>query len=82
MFEFCWDFSESPKPLVGHVNVITQRLQGAYIDCLYFCIYSVCGHAFKLVDFAISATTVTDSFVQLITQPCNLHRQMLAVEWP
>ena len=40
MFEFCWDFSESPYPLLGHVNVITQQLQGAYIDCLYFCIYS------------------------------------------
>jgi hypothetical protein len=37
---------------------------------------------FKLVDLAISATPIADRCIQLSIQPCNLHRQTLAVEWP
>jgi hypothetical protein len=48
----------------------------------YFCINSVCGHPFKLVDSAISATPIADRCMKLSTQPCDLHRQTLAVEWP
>jgi transposase len=43
---------------------------------------NVCRHPFKLVDSAISATPVADRCVKSSTQPCNLHRQTLAVEWP
>jgi transposase len=42
----------------------------------------VCGHPFKLVDSAISATPVADRCIKSSTQPCNLHRQTLAVKWP
>ena len=41
----------------------------------------VCGHPFKLVDLAISATPVADRCIKSSTQQCNLHRQTLAVEW-
>ena len=34
------------------------------------------------VDLAISATDVADRCIKLSTQPCNLHRQTLAVEGP
>lgn len=34
----------------------------------------------KLVDSAISATTNADRCIKSSTQPCNLHRQTLAVE--
>ena len=40
----------------------------------------VCGHPFKLVELAISATTVSDGGMKSSTQPCSLHRQTLAVE--
>ena len=36
---------------------------------------------FKLMDLAISATPVTGSCIKSSTQPCNLHRQTLAVKW-
>ena len=42
----------------------------------------VCGHPFKIVDLAISATSVADSCIKLSTTPCKRHRQILAVEWP
>ena len=55
------------------------------LQLLKWCIYSgvytkVCGHPFKLVDLAISATPAADRCIKWSTQPCNLHR--LAVEWP
>lgn len=40
----------------------------------------VCGHPFKLVDLAISATPVAYRCIKSSTQPCN--RQTLEVEWP
>jgi hypothetical protein len=50
---------------------------------LMYTIYTkVCGHPFKLVDLALSATPVADKCMKSSTQPCNLHRQTLAVEWP
>ena len=45
-------------------------------------IYKKCGHYLKLVDSAISATPVADRYIKSSTQPCSLHRQTLAVEWP
>ena len=45
-------------------------------------IQKVCGHPFKLVDSAVSATPVADRCIKSSTQPCNLHTQQLAVEWP
>ena len=39
-------------------------------------------HPFNLVDLAISATPVADRCIKLSTQPCYLHRQRLAVQWP
>ena len=42
---------------------------------------TVCGHSFKLVDLAISATPAADRCIKLSTPPCNLHRQTLEVEW-
>ncbi|CDQ77704.1 unnamed protein product [Oncorhynchus mykiss] len=42
----------------------------------------VCGHSFKLVDSAISATPVAYRCIKSSTQACNLHRQTLVVEWP
>ena len=42
----------------------------------------VCGHPFKLLDLAISATPVADRCIKSSTWPFNLHRQTLAVEWP
>ena len=42
----------------------------------------VCGHPFRLVDSAVSVILVADRCIKLSTQPCNLHRQILAVEWP
>ena len=49
--------------------------------CVHY-IYKVCGHPFKLVDLAISATPIADRCIKSSTQPCNLHRQTLAVELP
>jgi hypothetical protein len=37
---------------------------------------------FKWVDLAILTTLVVNLCIKLRTQPCNLHRQKLAVEWP
>ncbi|CAB1349934.1 unnamed protein product [Coregonus sp. 'balchen'] len=37
---------------------------------------------FKLVDSAFSATHAADRYIKSSTQPCNLHRQTLAVERP
>ena len=34
------------------------------------------------MDLAISATPIADRCIKSSTQPCNLHRQTLAVEWP
>ena len=34
------------------------------------------------MDLAISATPIADRCITPSTQPCNLHRQRLAVEWP
>ena len=42
----------------------------------------VCGHPFILVDLAISAIPVAERCITSSTQPCNLHKQTLAVEWP
>ena len=57
-----------------------------HIFCHAYSIYTiytkVCGHPFKLVDSSISATLVADRCIQLSTQPCNLHKQTLALEWP
>jgi hypothetical protein len=41
---------------------------------------NVCGHPFKWVDSAISATPVANRCIKSSTQPCNLHRQTVAVE--
>jgi hypothetical protein len=44
-----------------------------------------CGHTFKWVDSAISVTPVADVYTikhTASTQPCNLHRQSMPVEWP
>jgi hypothetical protein len=38
----------------------------------------VCGHPFKWV---VSATPVAYRCIKSSTQPCNLHKQTLAVEW-
>jgi hypothetical protein len=50
------------------------------IHTLY--IYKSMWTPFKLVDSAISATPVADRCIKLSTQPCNLHKQTLAGEWP
>ena len=39
-------------------------------------------HIQKYVDLAISAKPVADMCITLSTEPYNLHRQTLAVEWP
>ena len=49
-----------------------------FVSCTTYT--NVCGHSFKLVDLAISATLVADRCIRLSTPPCNLHRQTLAVE--
>ena len=49
---------------------------------MYTIYTKVCGHPFKLVDSAISATSVADRCIKSSTQPWNLHRQTLAVQWP
>jgi hypothetical protein len=36
----------------------------------------------EYVDLAISTTPVADRCIKSSTQPCNLHRETLAVEWP
>ena len=50
---------------------------------IHYTVYTeVCGHSFKLVDSAISATPAVDRCIKSSTPPCNLHRQTLSVEWP
>jgi hypothetical protein len=50
---------------------------------LLYTIYTqVCGHAFKWVDSAISATPIADRLIKSSTQSCNLHKQTLTAEWP
>ena len=49
-----------------------------YINAIYT---KVCGHPFKFVDLAISATAIADRCIKSSTQSCNLHRQTLAVDW-
>jgi hypothetical protein len=49
---------------------------------LYTTSSKVCGHPFKFVDWAISATSIADRCIKSSTGPCNLHRQTLVVEWP
>ena len=41
----------------------------------------LCGHPFKLVAPAISATPVADRCIQPSTQPWNIHRRALVIEW-
>ena len=56
--------------------------QGVWIlsECTVYTIYTkVCEYPFKLVDSAISATPDADRCIKLSTQPCDLHRQTLAV---
>jgi hypothetical protein len=51
--------------------------------CRKYTIYTkVCGHLMKLVDWAISATSIADRCIKSSTPPCDLHRQTLVVEWP
>uniref|UniRef100_A0AAZ3SDQ9 TLC domain-containing protein n=1 Tax=Oncorhynchus tshawytscha TaxID=74940 RepID=A0AAZ3SDQ9_ONCTS len=37
---------------------------------------------FSYTPYQHSATSVADRYIKSSTQPCNLHRQILAVEWP
>ena len=62
------------------IGISPAALLSSYQNIYY--LYKVCGHPFKLVDSAISATPIADRCVKSSTQPCNLPRQTLAVEWP
>uniref|UniRef100_A0A8C7WBE4 TLC domain-containing protein n=1 Tax=Oncorhynchus mykiss TaxID=8022 RepID=A0A8C7WBE4_ONCMY len=39
-------------------------------------------HTIQLHPYQHSATPVADRYIKSSTKPCNLHRQILAVEWP
>ena len=54
----------------------TNWLDSACSTGTYTIYTKVCGHPFKLVDLAISATPVAERCVKSSTQPCNLHRQI------
>ena len=57
------------------------RHYGQYVDRIHY-LYKTMWTPLTLVDLAISATPVADWYIKSITQPFNLHRQALAVEWP
>jgi hypothetical protein len=54
----------------------------SYVLWRYTVYTKVYGHPFKWVDSAMSATLVADWCIKSSTQPCHLHGQTLAVEWP
>uniref|UniRef100_A0A8C8FNR6 Pre-mRNA-splicing factor 38B n=1 Tax=Oncorhynchus tshawytscha TaxID=74940 RepID=A0A8C8FNR6_ONCTS len=54
---------------------------GSVILTAYTIYTKVCEHPLKLADLAISASPIADS-IKSSTQPCNLHRQTVTVEWP
>ena len=58
------------------------QLKWLKTDKKYTMFTNVCGHPFIWVGSDISSTPVVDRCIQLSTQPCDLHRQTLAVEWP
>ena len=58
-------------------NVIERDLSVSNIHY----IYKTCGKPLQIVDSTISATPFADRGIKLSTQPCNLHRQKLAVGW-
>ena len=45
-------------------------------------IHEYVDNPFKVADLAISAKSVAERYIKFSPQPCNLHRQTLAVEWP
>jgi hypothetical protein len=69
---------ENSKNKEKPLNELVSKL----LTCTICTIYTkVCGRPFELVDSAILATPVADRCIKSSTQPYNLHRQTLAVEW-
>ena len=64
----------------NYVASIYSHLKTSVRKSTYTIYTKVCGYPFKLVDSAILAAHVADRCIESSTQPCNLHRQTLAVE--
>ena len=75
----CQNTTQSFSSLHAHRGHMAPQICPVYIHDIYT---KVCGHLFKWVDSAISATPIADRCIKSSTQPCNLHRQTLSVEWP
>jgi hypothetical protein len=85
-------FSDDIPPDYGDFYIdlwwqLWQSSEGPERAFIYSVYHLGCGFGIytiyaKYVDSAISATPVADRFIKLSTQPCNLHRQTLAIEWP
>jgi hypothetical protein len=71
-----------PRKTLGCNHCFYKVFSRVWILMRYTIYTNVCGHHFKWVHLAISATLIADRCIESSTQPCNLQRQILAVEWP
>ena len=70
-----------PQPAQRQYHSTNNMGRKREADLIYTVYTKVCRHPFKWVNSAISAIPV-ERCMKSSTQPCNLHRQTLAVEWP